>query len=63
MSKRYLLHLKYSGVLQVRYVKKYKKDIKVVNSDYWLMLFLSVMPCAVLKEFNKIIKSGKRLIK
>lgn len=63
VSKRYLLHLKYSGVLQVRYVKKYKKDIKVVNSDYWFMLFLSVMPCAVLKEFNKIIKSGKRMIK
>lgn len=63
VSKRYLLHLKYNGVLNLQYVRKYKKDIQAVKGDYLFMLALSVVPCAMLNVINRILKNGKRLIK
>ena len=63
VSKRYLVQLKMEGVLSHQYVKKYKKEIQVINGYYLFMLLLSFTPNALLIVLRKIYKTGKKVIK
>lgn len=59
-SKRYLIQKRLNKDINIKLVKKYKKDIKYVHGYYGFMIFICLVPVFVIKLLKKLYKIIKR---
>ena len=59
-SKRYLIQKRINKDINLKLVRKYKKDIKYVNGYYRFMIFICLVPRFVFKIVKKLYKFIKR---